>query len=208
MENSSYITIKNEASYTFTVERSKFIGYAKPVQTEAQAEEYINSIKKKHWDAKHNVYAYVLKNGKSRCSDDGEPSGTAGMPVLDVLLKEEICDAVVVVTRYFGGILLGTGGLVRAYSKSAKGAVDSAQKAKMVKCRVMHSNVAYNQYDKFVRFLNDSGCVAEKTEFNEDVLVSYYIEEEKTEKFIKQLGDSFSGNIVAILSDTLYKVCN
>ena len=105
----------------FFKKRSRFIGYCAPVTTQEQALEFIEKIKSKHWDAKHNVYAYILREGGvKRYSDDGEPSGTAGMPVLDVITKNEIYDVCIVVTRYFGGVLLGTGGLVRAYSQGAK----------------------------------------------------------------------------------------
>ena len=115
-----YKTIKNEAQDEFVERRSKFISYIKPVQEEQEAIDFINEKKRIHWDATHNVYAYILQNGQiKRYSDDGEPQGTAGIPVLDVLQKAGIVDAVVVVTRYFGGIKLGAGGLVRAYSSSA-----------------------------------------------------------------------------------------
>ncbi len=120
-----YFTLKSEASSTFVEQKSKFISYAKPVHSEDIAREFIEKIKTKHFDAKHNVYAYkIKKNDIHRYSDDGEPSGTAGMPVLEILDRNNISDAVIVVTRYFGGILLGTGGLTRAYSKAAKDAVE------------------------------------------------------------------------------------
>ena len=115
-----YQTLTREAQYEFTEKRSRFIGYARPVTTEQEALDFIAAIRSKHWDAKHNVYAYRLREGHiSRYSDDGEPSGTAGIPVLSVLQKGDLTDCVIVVTRYFGGILLGGGGLVRAYSHAA-----------------------------------------------------------------------------------------
>ncbi len=108
-----YKTIKNESSDEFIVKKSRFIGYVRPVKTQQEALDFISEIKTKHWDATHNVYAYVLREGGvRRFSDDGEPQGTAGIPSLDVLLKEEVTDCCVVVTRYFGGIMLGAGGLV------------------------------------------------------------------------------------------------
>ena len=126
--NTDYKTVKIESSDEFTEKRSRFIGYVKPVKTEAEATEFINSIRSKHWDARHNVYAYSLREGNiKRYSDDGEPSGTAGMPVLDVITKNEVYDVCVVVTRYFGGVLLGTGGLVRAYSQGSKIALEAGQ---------------------------------------------------------------------------------
>ena len=108
-----YLTIEGFAQDEFVEKKSRFIGYAKHVETEEEAVSFINEMKQKHWDATHNVYAYVLRNGQiRRYSDDGEPQGTAGIPTLDVILKEGIVDVCVVVTRYFGGILLGGGGLV------------------------------------------------------------------------------------------------
>ena len=112
-----YKTIELEADDFFIEKKSRFIGYAKPIKTQQEALDFIAKIKSKHWDATHNVYAYVLReNNIQRYSDDGEPGGTAGVPMLDVLLKEGVVDACVVGTRYFGGTLLGAGGLVRAYS--------------------------------------------------------------------------------------------
>ena len=116
-----YKTVLENASDEFVEKRSRFIGYCKPVKTEQEAIDFINEKRSEHWNATHNVYAYSLREGNiKRYSDDGEPSGTAGMPVLDVIVKNEIFDVVVVVTRYFGGVLLGTGGLVRAYSKAVQ----------------------------------------------------------------------------------------
>ena len=123
-----YKTPTIEAHGEFTEKRSRFIGYCKPVTSEEEATRFISQIRSKHWDARHNVYAYSLREGNiKRYSDDGEPSGTAGMPVLDVIVKNEVFDVCVVVTRYFGGILLGTGGLVRAYSQAAKLALDAGK---------------------------------------------------------------------------------
>ncbi|MBQ1830507.1 MAG: YigZ family protein, partial [Ruminococcus sp.] len=124
--NKDYKTVAREASDEFVEKRSRFIGYVKPVKTEEEAVAFINQKRSEHWDARHNVYAYSLREGNiKRYSDDGEPSGTAGMPVLDVIVKNEIYDVCVVVTRYFGGVLLGTGGLVRAYSQGSKIALES-----------------------------------------------------------------------------------
>ena len=122
----AYRTVRHRASAEFIERKSRFIGHICPVQTQEEAVAFIQEQKSKYWDATHNVYAYVLREGQTRrYSDDGEPQGTAGIPVLDVLLKEELTDCVVVATRYFGGILLGTGGLVRAYGHTSKIAVDA-----------------------------------------------------------------------------------
>ena len=143
-----YRTILNEASDEFIERKSRFIGYIKPVTTQEDAVSFINEIKSKHWDATHNVYAYILRDGQiRRYSDDGEPQGTAGIPVLDVLQKEGLTDCVVVVTRYFGGILLGGGGLVRAYSHAAKLAVDAAGVIKMSMCVRAECECDYGYYE-------------------------------------------------------------
>ncbi len=139
-----YKTVKNAASAELIEKRSRFIASVKPVSTETEAVEFINSIRQKYRDATHNVYAYIIEeNNLMRHSDDGEPSGTAGMPVLDILKKEDLTNLVVVVTRYFGGILLGTGGLVHAYSKSAKQGVVAAQPIEMVLCRETRLKCGY-----------------------------------------------------------------
>ena len=115
-----YRTVKAFGSAEFTEKRSRFIGWCQPVQTQEEAVAFVENIRSRHWDATHNVYAYRLRDGQlQRYSDDGEPQGTAGMPVLDVLQKSNLVDVVVVATRYFGGILLGGGGLVRAYSHTS-----------------------------------------------------------------------------------------
>ena len=117
----AYTTLAREAEAEIMEKRSRFIATVKPVETEAEALAFLEGLRKTYWDATHNVYAYILEeNNIMRYSDDGEPSGTAGLPVLDMLKKEGLTNLIVVVTRYFGGILLGTGGLVHAYSKSAK----------------------------------------------------------------------------------------
>ncbi len=144
-----YTTVRSDASDEFTERRSRFIGYIRPARTEEEAVAFINEKKSAHWDAAHNVYAYILREGQTRrYSDDGEPQGTAGMPVLDVLQKEGLTDIVVVVTRYFGGILLGAGGLVRAYSHGAKLAVDAAERMTVSECTELALEFGSDLYGK------------------------------------------------------------
>ena len=162
---SDYLTLRKESSDEFIEKRSRFIGYAKPVTTQDEAMDFINQIRSKHWDATHNVYAYVLRDGQiRRYSDDGEPSGTAGVPVLDVLLKENITDCVVVATRYFGGVMLGAGGLVRAYSHTSKIAVDAAGIMKMSVCSVMSVSCDYNFYGRLTSLIPEFGGITERSE--------------------------------------------
>ena len=190
----NYKTIKFEADDSFTEKRSKFIGYAKPVKTNDEAVEFINYIKQKHWDATHNVYAYVLRDGQTRrYSDDGEPQGTAGIPVLDVLLKEGLTDIVVVVTRYFGGILLGTGGLVRAYSHSAKLAVTAAKPVTMALCSFVRIRCDYTFYGKLNSMIPENGGTAVSCEFTDNVEVLFTIPSEKLGMFDKKLIDASNG---------------
>lgn len=173
-----YKTVEKEASDFFIEKKSKFIGYAKPVKTQEDALEFISKIKSKHWDATHNVYAYVLReNNIQRYSDDGEPSGTAGVPVLDVMLKESLVDVCVVATRYFGGTLLGAGGLVRAYSHTSKIALEAAGIITMAQCSVMSAEVDYSFYDRLNILLSDSSAVILNTSFSDKVCVEFSVKE-------------------------------
>jgi len=190
----SYLTIEKETFDEFTEKRSRFIGYIKPVSTEADALEFIEGIKKKHWDAKHNVYAYVLKSGASRFSDDGEPQGTAGMPVLDVLKKSSVQDCVIVVTRYFGGILLGGGGLVRAYSHAASLAVSAAGIKEMKSYTLLKTTVDYTLYGKLESTILTNGGTVENSDFKESVTVDFLIPSNGVEKFLKDLSEISLGS--------------
>lgn len=196
---SDYLTLRKESSDEFIEKRSRFIGYAKPVTTQDEAMDFINSIRAKHWDATHNVYAYVLREGQSRrYSDDGEPSGTAGVPVLDVLLKENITDCVVVATRYFGGVLLGAGGLVRAYSHTSKIAVEAAGIIKMSVCSVMSVTCDYNFYGRLTSLIPEYGGITEDTDFGENVTVRFYLPKENEPLFEAKLVDSSFGKFSAV----------
>lgn len=195
----AYRTIKNEAFDEFIEKKSRFIGYAKPVKTQEEAVSFISQIKQKHWDATHNVSAYVLRDQHiQRSSDDGEPSGTAGVPVLDVLLKEELVDVCVVVTRYFGGILLGAGGLIRAYSHGSKIAVDAAKIITMAPCSVLNLTVDYSFYDRLNVLLNDFSANIEKSEFGENVTVTFSLDENSVSAFQDQLTQKSNGKYNAV----------
>lgn len=192
----SFKTLQKSASDEFEVKRSRFIGYASPVKTEEEALLFISGIKQKHWDAKHNVYAYRLRNGGiMRFSDDGEPQGTAGMPVLNVISKEEITDCVVVVTRYFGGILLGGGGLVRAYSHAAKLALDVAGITVSQPWRFFRLLVPYSLYSHTQALVLSFDGVMCETLFSENVDVTFRIKKEKTDAFLTALADAFGGKL-------------
>lgn len=167
-----YKTIRAAASDEFVEKKSRFIGHICPVTTQEQAVAFIREKKSEYWDATHNVYAYVLREGQTRrYSDDGEPQGTAGIPVLDVLLKEEVTDCVVVVTRYFGGTLLGTGGLVRAYSHGSKIAVDAGGIVTMTLCAQLRIVCDYTFYGRLSSLIPEMGGVVEDTQFADLVTV-------------------------------------
>lgn len=191
-----YRTIAKASSDEFVEKKSRFIGYIKPVATQNEAVAFINEIKSKHWDATHNVYAYVLRDGQiRRYSDDGEPQGTAGIPVLDVLVKENLTDCVVVATRYFGGTLLGTGGLVRAYSHTAKIAVEAGGIVTMKLCKVLKVCCDYNFYGRLNSLIPECGGVIDDTDFADTVAVTFKMPTDDVDKFEKKLVDLSFGKL-------------
>ena len=196
--NKDYKTVAREASDEFVEKRSRFIGYVKPVKTEEEAVAFINQKRSEHWDARHNVYAYSLREGNiKRYSDDGEPSGTAGMPVLDVIVKNEIYDVCVVVTRYFGGVLLGTGGLVRAYSQGSKIALESGGIVLMQSCSLCGVSCSYNRYGKVSSLVMENGATIDDTIYESDVKIKFHIPPEQLSQLNKKLADATSGEVQA-----------
>ena len=194
-----YKTVEFEADDFFIEKKSKFIGYVKPVKTQDEAVEFINRIKSKHWDATHNVYAYILReNNIQRYSDDGEPSGTAGVPVLDVLLKEGLSDVCVVATRYFGGTLLGAGGLVRAYSHTSKIAVEAGNIITMAKCSVLEATVDYSFYERLNNLLSEFNANVVNCDFADNVKVTFSVKENLSDYLNERLTDISNGNISSI----------
>lgn len=194
----SYKTVDREASGEFTEKRSRFIGYVCPVTTADEANAFIAKIKQKHWDARHNVYAYILRNDNiKRYSDDGEPQGTAGMPVLEVLEKSGVCDVCVVVTRYFGGILLGTGGLVRAYTQGAKLGLEAGGIIEMQPSSELEIECEYTLYGKMsVVIQNMSGEITD-TQFTDKTKIRFLIASENEETVRKALFEASNGKITA-----------
>ncbi|MBE6584510.1 MAG: YigZ family protein [Ruminococcaceae bacterium] len=173
-----YTTLAGEGSDEFEERRSLFIGHAKHIVSEEEAQQFIKQKKKEYGDATHNCWAYVLKGGiVARYSDDGEPQGTAGMPILDVIRKSGVSDAVVVVTRYFGGILLGAGGLVRAYSHGASIALDAANIITYEKYAELKLACSYSDYQKYAVVLPAFNAIIDDTEFSDKVTVSFAIKE-------------------------------
>ena len=192
----AYTTIKNTADFTYEDRKSIFIGNAAPVSTESEALEFIAFIKKKFPDAKHHVYAYVLReNSIMRFSDDREPQGTAGMPVLDAIRKNGCTDTVIVVIRYFGGTLLGTGGLVRAYSAAATGALRAAEIITYDIYTEIKLSVTYSDYQKITAEISSSGFRVTDTKYSDNVTVLGKIKKGDADTLAKKLSDATSGRI-------------
>lgn len=195
-----YRTVLQEANDEFTERRSRFIGYAKPVSSEEQATKFIRSVRAANREATHNVYAYVLRAGQARrYSDDGEPQGTAGIPVLDVLLKSGVVDTAVVVTRYFGGILLGTGGLVRAYSHGASVGLAAAEIITMGPCFQAKLTCGYDRYGKVEPLIARCGGTVDDTSFTDAVTLRFHLPCENLENFQRDLADLTCGDCAAAI---------
>ncbi len=201
----NYKTIDTPVSCSFIEKRSEFIGHLCPVKTNEQAVDFINKIKSEHRKAKHNVYAYILRNNNIiRYSDDGEPQGTAGVPVLDVLQKQGLTDVCCVVTRYFGGILLGGGGLVRAYSHSASLAVSQSRIMNMFSCYSVKLTMDYDLYGKVGYVLPEFEIKQTGSDFGNKVILNLNVKDELYDSFIKKLTDITNGKIVIEKLEELY----
>lgn len=191
-----YKTISARCEARFVEKKSEFIGYLAPAATEEEAVSFINEIRAMHRKATHNCYAYILReNSIARHSDDGEPGGTAGVPIYEVLRKEELTDVVCVVTRYFGGVLLGAGGLVRAYTRGAKDAVDRAQIKVMAMAENIRISLDYSLYGRlpqiFAEF--DTRTVSEK--FGEGVEISLWARGELCQNLCDKVTDRCNGKV-------------
>ena len=179
----------------FIEKKSRFIGRVWPVETEEEALEKIQEMKKKHYDATHNCWAYIIKDGPVRFSDDGEPGGTAGMPMLQVLQREGLHNIVCVVTRYFGGILLGAGGLVRAYTKGAKIGVDAAGKSMKRVWSVLYLPIPYNYYERVKLEVTAFGGIIRDTQFGADIELELLFPETQLQPFLDRITDMSAGTI-------------
>ena len=203
----SYRTVRNEGCGEYEVKRSRFLCYAAPVRSQDEAAAFIAAIKQKHWDARHNCSAYILREGGvKRFSDDGEPQGTAGMPILDVLEKSEVTDVCVVITRYFGGILLGAGGLVRAYSHSAALALEAGEIITMVKCAECELTCDYTLYGRIPALIAEHAGKETGTDFTDSVTVRFRLPEDEVDGFQAQLTEYSSGKYtVAVTGSAFYE---
>ena len=193
-----YVTIAARAEDDFFERKSQFIGYIAPVSTEEEALAFLAEVRAKNRDARHNCFAYILKNGVKRASDDGEPQGTAGVPILEVVEREGITDVIVVVTRYFGGILLGAGGLVRAYAHAAKLAVDAAQRKVMSPAVLLEINMDYNQYGRINNVLAKYTCIVQDTVFADSVTMQILFIEKDVAAFQAELTEMTAATVAAV----------
>ena len=191
---SKYVTLIGNGTAVYTDRKSEFIGYAAHVETEEEAIAFISAIRKKHADARHNVYAYMLREGNiTRYSDDGEPQGTAGIPVLDIIRKIGFTDAVIVVTRYFGGILLGTGGLVRAYSGAVAACLNEAKIVSNELSSELKVRLSYELYPVFLKFISDKKLCTLNSEFDRDVEITFVLPRVLEKSFTEGLTDYLLG---------------
>ncbi|EXX89867.1 YigZ family protein [Paenibacillus darwinianus] len=203
-----YKTLRQEASREIVIRKSRFIGYAKPVADEAEAVAYVEEIKKKHWNATHNCSAYVVgeRDQIQKQSDDGEPSGTAGKPILEVIKAQGLKNTVVVVTRYFGGIMLGAGGLIRAYTDGAVAGIDAAVPIVNVLHREVLVDVDYTWYGKIENELRGRGVRTGEVSFTDRVTVTCLPEAPEAERFVNWMTDLIQGQGNITLGESRYYV--
>lgn len=205
MAPKSYRTVADEACETMIEKKSRFISTVRPVSTEAEALELISQMRSEYYDATHNVYAYIIGDGNiMRYSDDGEPSGTAGVPVLEVMRKEGLIDTAVVVTRYFGGIMLGAGGLVRAYSASAKLGIDAAGIVTRTLCDIVKISCDYTDFGKVKYETLGGGYTVKDTIYGSGVDLYVYTKTDDTQKYIDKMCDTTNARAVCEITGSEY----
>lgn len=200
----SYIRIGKNETCEITEKKSRFIAYLAYVTTEEDAQSFVAQIKKKHYDARHNVYAYILNSGGKKYSDDGEPSKTAGYPILEMLENEGVTDVVCVVTRYFGGTLLGTGGLIRAYTKSAKDCLEKAGVKKMILCDTVNLTFDYAYLNKIEHMLKTENLVTKDKTFLENVTLTVISPKDKTVALRENILNEFAGAVNFAVTGEIY----
>ena len=190
-------SVRGESYAEYVIKKSKFIARAVHITTEEEAQAYLRDGKKQYWDARHNCYAYQLGMNfeKQKSSDDGEPSGTAGKPILEVLKNKGLTNTLIVVTRYFGGIKLGTGGLIRAYSTAAVAALDNAIIEDYIDCRILYLQTDYSFLSATERLLPDFEAVITKRDFADFVGLTVEVPEDKADEYLLALRDKTNGTL-------------
>jgi len=200
-----YYIPTQESEATFVEKRSEFIGHVWRVESEEEARAHIEATKKKHYDARHNCWCYIIRGGAVRYSDDGEPQGTAGQPMLNVFQREGVENVCCVVTRYFGGILLGAGGLVRAYTQSAKDALDAAGISVVRRWVAMEVPCSYAMFERARLEVAAFDGVIEDVDYGADVVLSALLPEEKAADFAAHILDVSAGTIEVLEADEAFK---
>lgn len=202
-----YLTVKEYGENEIVIQKSRFIAYITRATTEEEAQNFIASIKKKHWDATHNCSAYMIGEHDQiqKANDDGEPSGTAGVPMLEVLKKRELKDTVVVVTRYFGGIKLGGGGLIRAYGKATSEGLNAIGVVRRKLNRVMHTTVDYTWLGKLENELRSSRYNLKEIHYLDKVEIETFVEENETEQFEAWMTEMTNGQCELKKGELVYK---
>ncbi len=201
----SYTTIEKYAKHEYEDRRSVFIGEALPVNNEPDALAFIADVKKRYSDAKHHVYAYILReNSIMRFTDDREPQGTAGAPILDMMRKRSCTDIVIVVTRYFGGVLLGTGGLVKAYTTAAQGALEAANVITYNTYLNLNINASYSDYQRIIPILSSYGFRQTDVRYSDNVLITGRVIKDSSPEFQNDLVQSTGGRITFKINGEIY----
>ena len=202
---SEYFIPTGDGEAEFTEKRSSFMGHVRMVETEDEAKAFVAEMKKKYYDARHNCWCYIIKDGAVRYSDDGEPQGTAGIPMLEVLKRENVTNAVCVVTRYFGGVLLGTGGLLRAYTKSAKDALDAAGISVVRRWVKAELPCTYSLLERLKVECQAANGVIEDVEYSSDVCLKLLLPEAGVSDFAQRVADITAGTSEIKITGEEYK---
>lgn len=199
-----YLVPGGQAQAEYIEKKSRFIGQVFPITTEQEAKATIERVRRQHYDARHNCWCYILKSGQKRYSDDGEPQGTAGQPMLNVFEREGVVDVLCIVTRYFGGILLGAGGLCRAYTKAAKDALDAAGISKMQPWVRQQITVPYALFERAKLLIAAQEGAVEDAQYGADILITYRIPEGADERLRTALREASSGSVVPSLLEEIF----
>jgi uncharacterized YigZ family protein len=200
----SYTTLAAIGEGEYVEKRSRFIGIAAPVSTAEEAMSLVAQEKAKYYDARHHCYAYRLRGGVQRYADDGEPQGTAGLPILDILERRNLTDCIIIVTRYFGGTLLGTGGLVRSYSSAAAQALDDAPLLVMQQYIQGEFTCSYSMHGRLAPLIARQEGLCQNTDYGEQVTLSFLLPIGKQQQFQKELTELSYGEVTATFTHTLY----
>ena len=199
-----YLVPRGVGQAEYIEKKSRFLGGVYPVTSEQEAKEILERVRKQHYDARHNCWCYILKSGQKRYSDDGEPQGTAGQPMLNVFEREGVVDVLCIVTRYFGGILLGAGGLCRAYTKAAKDALDAAGISKMQPWLRQQITVSYALFERAKLLIAAQEGAVEDAQYGADILITYRIPEGADERLRTALREASSGSVIPSLLEEIF----